>query len=177
LLTKERALEALRSYRSSGGDTDFGAFLVDQDFVSEEDLAELLLAQADSGRRDEAAHSPAPAPDLGNGTGPEAPFGTPDSGNGEGSVDRSEPAPVTATAATPSLDCPPGVALEDLLRQACALGVSDLHLHSGAPMKIRLHGLLHDATEIIDAAEAERLLYHLLTDEQRAVLENDLQVV
>jgi len=191
LLSKERALEALRSYRSDGGGTDFGTFLVDQDFVSEDDLAALLRAQADSGSSHESA--PRPAPDLGNGTGSANRVGTLDSGNGAsaaapvaaadsgnraGSAERSHAAPVTATApaTTPSLDCPPGVALEDLLRQACALGISDLHLHSGAPMKVRIHGLLHDATEIIDAAEAERLLYGLLADEQRAVLENDLQL-
>ena len=137
LLSNERTLEALRSYRSNGGSEDFGTFLVGGDFVPEDRLTELLRAQADFESSDEPGARPASATRL---------------------------------------DCRPRVALEDLLRQACALGVSDVHLHSGAPMKVRIHGLLHDATEIIDAATAERMLYGLLADEQRALLQKDLQL-
>ena len=46
LLNKERALEALRSYLSQGRIQDFATFLVGEDIVSEDDLAELLRAHS-----------------------------------------------------------------------------------------------------------------------------------
>ena len=217
LLSQERALEALRGYRAKAGGEDFGAFLVSEDFLSEDGLAELLRAQADfesknpsaatsaSAERDRTTAERVQTPD--SGTAPDTAASAPDTGAAPASADPprapnavatpasadaaqapdtgAEPASAdparaldTATAPAPStrLDCPPGVALEDLLRQACALGVSDLHLHSGAPMKVRIHGLLRDATEIVDAAEAKRMLYGLLADEQRALFEKDLQL-
>ncbi len=183
-LSKERALEVLRTYRSNGGGEDFGAFLLGEGLVSKDGLAELLRAQADFENRSEPGAKPDSA-ERGRSTPPvasraEAPAAgeqAPEIGTGPGSTDQAEAADTgTGQASTTRLDYRPGVTLEDLLRQACALGVRDLHVHSGAPLKLRIHGLLHDATEIIDAATTEGLLYGLLAAEQRAILEKDLQL-
>ncbi|MFQ5742666.1 MAG: type IV pilus twitching motility protein PilT [Acidobacteriota bacterium] len=188
LLSRERAREALRRYRSNGGCEDFGAFLVAEDYVSEDGLRE-LRAKADyegrNGGRSEptspiasgpepAVAGPSKAPAAAQ---PEA-HSSATAASAVAAVEGPEPLPDSGTrpSSAVKLDCRPGVALEDLLRQACELGVSDLHLHSGAPVKVRLHGVLGDATDVIDAAEAERMLHDLLNDEQRALIEENLQL-
>ncbi len=61
----------------------------------------------------------------------------------------------------------PGVALDALLANAVRLGASDLHVHSGAPLKLRRDGRLEDAgTTMIDGEEAERLIAQVLSPEQ-----------
>ncbi len=70
----------------------------------------------------------------------------------------------------------PGTTLEKLLRQAQEVRASDLHLHSGARLKVRLNGSLEDTSGMIDAALAEQLVHGLLSDEQRAELEENLQL-
>jgi len=74
------------------------------------------------------------------------------------------------------LDYAPGVSLEDLLRRACKLGASDLHVHSGAPLKLRVHGQLRDASAIVEREAARDLVYGILTAAQRQVLEEHLQL-
>ena len=69
----------------------------------------------------------------------------------------------------------PGTTLEKLLRQTQAIGASDLHVHSGARIKIRLHGRLLDTSGVLDASLAEQLILSLLTEEQRDQLEEYLQ--
>ena len=61
LLDKERALEALRSYRSQGRSQDFATFLVGEDIVSEDGLAELLRAQVEFESRNGRGAKPASA--------------------------------------------------------------------------------------------------------------------
>lgn len=71
----------------------------------------------------------------------------------------------------------PGIALEELLQQAAAMHANDLHLHSGARLKVRIGGLLGDASdEPVSAEEAERMIYGLLDDEQGAELTESRQV-
>ncbi len=70
----------------------------------------------------------------------------------------------------------PGTTLEKLLRQTQDLRASDLHVHSGARLKVRINGRLEDTSGVIDTALAEQLIRGLLNDEQRAVLEEHMQV-
>ncbi len=87
------------------------------------------------------------------------------------------PAPA-APVAQPQwlLSFDPGVTLEDLLRQTRKLGASDLHLHSGAPLKLRLHGRLVDASEEIGPETAETLIRQLLSDADGERLDAELQI-
>ena len=71
----------------------------------------------------------------------------------------------------------PGVTLEDVLRQAAAVRANDVHLHSGARLKVRLDGILHDASaQPIQAEIADHLIQDLLDEAQRERLAEDLQV-
>ncbi|MEM6454172.1 MAG: type IV pilus twitching motility protein PilT [Acidobacteriota bacterium] len=71
----------------------------------------------------------------------------------------------------------PGIRLEKLLGQAINLGVSDVHVHSGAPLRVRRHGQLMPATpHNIEDDEAERLIYGLLSDDQRRELGEQKQL-
>ncbi|MBT8061037.1 MAG: type IV pilus twitching motility protein PilT [Xanthomonadales bacterium] len=69
------------------------------------------------------------------------------------------------------------MALQDLLQQALELQVSDLHLHSGARIRVRLGGKLWDATEdVLDPDECERLIKSVLNEVQLDALQSRLQV-
>ncbi len=69
------------------------------------------------------------------------------------------------------------ISLADLLREAHRVGASDLHLHSGSPLKVRLDGALSEVEERpIEAPEAERLIAGLLSTEQRQALDQNLQL-
>ena len=66
--------------------------------------------------------------------------------------------------------------MADLLRRCRELGVSDLHVHGGSPLKIRVHGAIHDASQIVDRDEARRILLTQLTEEQQALIEERMQL-
>ncbi|NNL67361.1 MAG: type IV pilus twitching motility protein PilT [Myxococcales bacterium] len=58
-----------------------------------------------------------------------------------------------------------------LLRQASAAEASDLHVHSGSPLRMRVHGDLRTESDApMDAAECEAMLVDALDDDQWAAL-------
>lgn len=69
-----------------------------------------------------------------------------------------------------------GTTLVDLLRQTRELGGSDLHVHSGSRLKIRLHGQLIDTSGVLAPSVASQLIVGLLDGEQRRLLEQHQQV-
>lgn len=94
-------------------------------------------------------------------------------------------APPAQPAATPTVrpvvrgetSAEPLAALHRVLRDGVAAGVSDLHLHSGAPPRWRLHGeLVQQGAEPLAAAHAEAMLRAALSPEQEAALDADGQV-
>src|SRR6185295_4818812 len=94
-----------------------------------------------------------------------------------GAAPRTAPAPKPdmAAAAPLSLDGPR--ALDRLLERALHSGASDLHLHSGSPVKLRTHGRLVELNDSpLDARTAERLIAEILTAEQAAALRERGQV-
>ena len=73
------------------------------------------------------------------------------------------------------LDEPGG--LNRLLEHTLRCGASDLHLHSGAPIKLRTHGRLDELDAILlDPPTAERLILEVLTEDQAAQLREHGQV-
>lgn len=75
----------------------------------------------------------------------------------------SEPASLLAYDIETSLD--------QLLTQTVVMGASDLHLHAGAPLKLRLNGHLQDAhPEVLDTEACERLILGILDAEQQEQL-------
>ena len=63
--------------------------------------------------------------------------------------------------------------LLDLLKTTVELEGSDLHLTSGVPPVVRIHGQLHrlDDHESLTADETKRLVYSLLADGQKDLFE------
>ena len=70
----------------------------------------------------------------------------------------------------------PGTTLEKLLRQTREIKASDLHVHSGARLKVRINGRLEDTSGVIDSDLAEQLIHGLLDDEQGALLKEHQQL-
>jgi twitching motility protein PilT len=68
-------------------------------------------------------------------------------------------------------------ALDAILAQALARGASDVHLHSGATIAVRVFGRLENLDDQpLSAAEAARMIEEALDDEQRALLAQRGQV-
>jgi len=66
--------------------------------------------------------------------------------------------------------------LDRVLEQAFRRGASDLHVHSGAALKLRQRGELVDAGPVLDRGAAERVIREILTAEQQAALDASGQV-
>lgn len=66
--------------------------------------------------------------------------------------------------------------LENLLQQAQQLNASDLHLHSKAPIRLRLNGSMQDAGPLIEPERARQLVFGLLTEDQRESIQEHLQL-
>jgi twitching motility protein PilT len=70
--------------------------------------------------------------------------------------------------------------LDKLLAQSVKLKASDVHVHTGAPMQLRVNGkLFADKSPPIDAAKAEAIIFEVLAPEQRQRLldTNDIDFV
>jgi len=71
----------------------------------------------------------------------------------------------------------PQGAIDGLLREAVAAGASDVHVHAGAPVRVRRHGRLKDRPgPPLDAAAAEALALELLGPAERALLDQHGEV-
>jgi len=67
--------------------------------------------------------------------------------------------------------------LTDLLRKTVEMGGSDLHITSGSPPRLRLHGeLLSLDFPSLVPEETQRLVYSVMTDKQKHRFEEDLEI-
>ena len=154
ILTPDQLTGALCRRHDQQIQWPLGEYLVAEGLVSIEDLQRVERAAARHVERQAGAEVGSPG---GQAPLPEQPTAT-------------EPA-AQQTATAPAISYRPGVTLEELLRQAAAIGANDLHLHSGANLKVRLDGLLHDASaHPIPAELAGQLIDDLLDEAQRAEL-------
>jgi len=178
LISGAQLNEATLAQGRSGGRMRLGEILVDKGFVTPAQLQKLLAAQ----RQVAAKHAVKKA------TGELVP--EPEAGAAEASVParpakprpapKAAPARAAASAAAPAPAAAPDAArdaLGEILREAVAAGASDVHLHSGVPLRWRLHGVLGEHGEGAIAPErAEALLRSVLSEEQAAALDADGQV-
>ncbi|MGB5487230.1 MAG: ATPase, T2SS/T4P/T4SS family, partial [Lysobacterales bacterium] len=71
----------------------------------------------------------------------------------------------------------PGVNLRDLLQQAIEQNASDLHVHSGAMLRLRVGGKFCDATpDVLSSDECEKLIMAILNESQLKQLKEKFQV-
>jgi twitching motility protein PilT len=95
-------------------------------------------------------------------------------------VESEGPVPIDEAAAVVVDDSMPDVELHvnDLLKRVVDLGGSDLHLTSGIPPSVRVHGGIKPLTEfpVMTPSEIRRMIYAILTQKQRERFENDLEL-
>ena len=148
LVTREQLERAARLQVEEAGTRRLGEILVAQGSLSERDLERLLAAQRELLAKQQAQ---TPAPDAAASPAGAAP-------------------PAAAAPAAPAIAA--GASLDALLAHAVARGASDVHLHAGAPIQLRIDGALEplDGAPPLSPAEAERLAAGVLDAEQRAQL-------
>jgi len=186
LVTQDQLLEALRTQDHFGPTKRLGDILLELGYISQPQLQWLLNAQqiymqrerqaeAEAERRASVEQRQAVAAD-GTIAMPErqarpAPQPAPAPRPAPAVVPVAAPAPavVSAPAAEPMLN--------RILAKAMQLHASDVHIHAGLPVQMRIGGRLHKAnTAPLEPAQSESLILEILTAEDRAVFaaHNDL---
>ena len=161
LISVEQLAEATRLQGQSGGEKRLGEILVERGMLTPSQLEQVLRARQQmivKQRAKEAATQALPEPEAGTATAksadrPRLPA-TPQAPPGGA---RSEPQASEGTSAD----------LIALLRQGIESGASDVHVHVGNPLRLRLHGRFEaQGGQAIDAEAAERMLRSSFTPEQ-----------
>lgn len=72
----------------------------------------------------------------------------------------------------------PQISLSELLHRLSELGGSDLHVTTGTPPLVRVHGEIHplDGYRPLNASETKQLAYSVLTDAQKHRFEENLEL-
>ena len=75
-------------------------------------------------------------------------------------------------------EAPPQISLSELLRSLSELQGSDLHITTGSPPQVRVHGHLRplDGYRNLTAADTKQLAYSVLTDAQKHRFEENLEL-
>ena len=182
LVTREQLLEASEFQASRGGQPSLAEILVDKGYLNPRQVAQILSVQREYVAKQQAQAAAAAAleaqampalevqemPALAQGAAPAIPAAP------VTAPPPPAPAPRVAAAAV-DLDAPR--ALDRLLERAILAGASDLHIHSGSPLKMRLNGQMSDLDGApLDARTAERLVHEILTPDQLEALRGRGQV-
>ncbi len=181
VLSRDRVKNALKAWQAVADHQEFGDFLITENYLTAMTLSKLLQAQdvylqLRRGSQATVTKSLKFRPAL-----------TPEpSSKPAGFVPATVKPAVTPEIAAETqiqtkqpdlLQYGPGVTLCNLLQQAIELNASDLHVHSGACLRIRLNGEIRDATPaVLTAQECESLISSVLNKSQRKCLEEEFQV-
>src|SRR5436305_3926606 len=190
LVTREQVLEATQIQTNEGGGRPLSEILTERGILTPRQVEQILAVQRDYVAKQQAQTpaGPAPAaeplraqamPALSVQAMPSLAVAEPPAAVAPAPVP-PPPAPTPAPAAGRvgiAFDLEAPRALDRLLKYALSVGASDLHLHSGAPLKIRVNGLLADlSSRPTPARTAEKLVEEILTPEQREALRERGQV-
>jgi twitching motility protein PilT len=150
LVTQEQLSEAAAEQLRQGEHRGLGDLLVDRGILTPHQLQQLLTVQQEY----KAKRSVEPAP----ATAPVRP-----------------PEPVAEAVAAPPAQAADWRSaerrLDALLAYAVARNASDIHVHSGAPLKMRINGRLQEIeTEPLDRDLATAIIREVLTPEQQSAL-------
>jgi twitching motility protein PilT len=183
LVTREQLLAVAQAQARDGDRRRLGEILLHQGILTGRQVEQILAVQRDYAAKQGQAGG---APPLSQAPDPLAPQAMPAltvQAMPELTVapPPALPASAAAGAAEPrteavfDLDAPR--ALDRLLERALKVGASDLHVHSGSPLKIRVHGQMYDIEGgNLAARTAERLILEILTPEQNQLLRDLGQV-
>jgi twitching motility protein PilT len=191
VLSRDQVEKALSAWHPVADSQDFGAFLIAKSYLDSEALGKLVRArdmylqqkrkkQAPVTQPHNAKLALVPEPRVMNGQKPK-PSRKPV--EIKESVAKPEAASEKAAESHDQADKPdllsfgPGVTLQNLLQQTIEMNASDLHLHSGATLRIRLDGVIRDATSReLTSDECDSLIKDVLNERQRKQLEEKFQV-
>jgi twitching motility protein PilT len=165
LVTREQLVEATTYQATEMSSRKLGEILVEKGYLTPYQVQQLLTVQRDYLDRSLDATIAVQAPAT---TADET----------LAAVARAEPetAPPSQEEPPLALDAGPG-ALPRLLAEAVRRGASDIHLHSGARILLRRHGVLSEAgAEPLTAARAAGAVDEILSEEQRGALREHGQV-
>jgi twitching motility protein PilT len=188
MITMDQLAEAVRAQGRAGEEAKLGEILIELGFIDRAQHAKLLAAQQQviakqKGKAAPAAVQPAPMaapaqrPAATPPAAPAAPAPPP--------APRRAPAPEPRAAAAPTTGPEPignaadfaastdadRARFEAILRAAIEQGASDVHLHEGSPVRMRVSGrLVADGDTALEPEAAERMVLSFLTPAQREVL-------
>ena len=169
-ITMEQLDQALREHGRSP-DKNLGQVLIELGFLTEDKLERVLelqkrvVAKAEAKAGGVEPPSAAPPADARPET-PSVPASAASPRVEAPAVDR--PAPAQAKAPPPS----GSAAIDKLLRDAAESGASDVHIHSGAPIKLRMRQNLYDhGSDPLTPEEAQALVFGSLSSEERELVE------
>ena len=185
LVTQEQLTEAANQLTAEGGLRGLGEILVDQGRLNERQLEQLRAVQRDYQVKQRAQTAPATAAPV----VPPPPVEAPVTAAPAPAAPPPNPAPPTAAppAATPPPAEPSGLAppawrsaerrLDALLAAAVERQASDIHVHSSAPLRLRIHGQLTEwEPEPLDPRLADEIIREVLTPEQLGDLDAHGQI-
>jgi len=184
LVSPDQLNQATAVQGRGGGRQRLGEIFVEMGFISPAQLQKLLTAQkqvlakqaAQRAEQTVAAVLPGPEPGASTATAhqpvPEAAPPRP----APSTASASPNAPAARRALLLTGDPQARGALHAILRDAVTAGASDIHLHSGAPLRQRRHGVLEEPSgPPLDPAKADAMLRSVLTAEQAAVFDAEGQ--
>jgi twitching motility protein PilT len=196
LITREQMVEAAQYQAREGSDRRLGEILVAQGHLTPRQVEQVLAVQREYVAKQQGpAEAAAPASPVS--PAPLQPQAMPAlTVQAMPALAVTEPPAAAAPALAPAFPAPPPPApppvavpgraefdlevpraLDRLLKYALSIGASDLHLHSGAPLKVRVHGRMADLNGTpLTARLAERLTEEILTPEQKEALRERGQV-
>ncbi|MEA2564298.1 MAG: twitching motility protein PilT [Acidobacteriota bacterium] len=160
LVSQDQLAEANSAWSQEGGLRGLGEILLERGVLNVRQLEQLRTVQRDylakqkAPQPGQAAVSPVPAPEP-------AP----------------EPAPTPAAPAPQTGWRQAARRLDALLTIAVGQGASDLHLHCGAPIKLRRNGELLDVdSEFLESGLSDSLIREIMTPEQQRDLDEHGQI-
>jgi twitching motility protein PilT len=190
-ITDDQLALATRKQAQLGSAKNLGTVLCELGFLTQEQLAQVLKARdqlvakqkamqavAGADREPEVA-SPARSPVPGARTASPSAGPPPAAAPARASAPPApeparaaeHPQRVAARSSTAAMGGAAPSDLHSLLRVGVERGASDVHIHAGQPLRLRLHGKFVAANgDVIDAANSERLVFSALTPEQATVL-------
>lgn len=191
LVTREQINEALRQQGREGGDRKIGEILIERGWLSRERFQQLLEIQRQVQARDSAA-APAPQPPTPSPTPvpppPPAPAVEVEAVPEAAAAVEAEPTVEAESEAAPTVEPEPApkaeptaptgpASLAGWLALAADRGASDLHIHAGQAVRMRIHGELTEASDgPLDREHTEAILRDALDPEERETLDATGQV-
>jgi twitching motility protein PilT len=192
LVTREQLVEASQVQAREGNTRRLGEILVDRGVLNPRQVEQILAVQRDYASKQPASPAAAPAaspltaqemPSLAVQTMPPlsvaepAAVPPPPAPPAPAAAPAPQPPPAAVATTRPDFNLEAPRALDRLLKYALSVGASDLHLHSGAPLKVRVNGRMSDLNEErTDPRTADRLVEEILTPEQAQALREDGQI-